>query len=81
MGGVADVMILSPGPVHTVLIINGTSTDGLNSTEQVSDGDVPDRIGLGASETRCTVGWGTESAKKMCMHHALWQNCHLVLGI
>ena len=54
--GVADERIVSSGPVHTVLIVNGTSTDGLNSTEQVSDGEVPDKIGLGVSETSLTMG-------------------------
>ena len=55
-GGVADERIVSSGPVHTVFIVNGTSTDELNSIEQVRDGDVPDRMGLGVSETSLTVG-------------------------
>ena len=51
-----DERIVSSGPVHTVFIVNGTSTDELNSIEQVRDGDVPDRMGLGVSETSLTVG-------------------------
>ena len=59
IGGAADVSVEPSGPVHTVVIITGTSTAGFNSTVQVRVGEDPVRTGLDVSETSLTIGWGT----------------------
>ena len=55
-GGVPDESVDPSGPVHTVLIANGTFTAGLNSTAQIRVGEEPERMGLGVSETSLTIG-------------------------
>ena len=64
-GLVAVVMVVPSGLVHTMLIITGTSTIGLNSTVQVRVGEDPERMGLGVSEIRLTVGWGAACREQM----------------
>ena len=69
-GLVADVRIVPSGPVHTVLIVTGTSTAGFNSAVQVRVNDDSDKIGvsLGELECRLTVCSGTVISIQTCMH-------------
>ena len=49
-GLVADVRIVLSGPVHTVLIVTGTSTAGFNSAVQVRVNEDSDKIGVSLGE-------------------------------
>ena len=49
-GLVADVRIVPSGPVHTVLIVTGTSTAGFNSAVQVRVNEDLDKIGVSLGE-------------------------------
>lgn len=59
MAGAADDKVKLSGPVHTAVVLTGTSTVGSSSTLQVSSGDEPDKTGLGVSDTSLRIGSGT----------------------
>ena len=54
-----DPIAVPFGPVHSTLMFTGTFTAVLNSTVQSRVGEVPDRMGLGVSETTFTTLSGT----------------------
>ena len=49
-GLVAGTIVVPSGPVHTVLIVTGTSTDGFNSAVQVRVNEDSDKMGVSLGE-------------------------------
>ena len=67
------VAINLAGPVHTVVTVTGTSTDGVNSTVQISVTEPP-AVMIPDGLVMLTTGAGT--AIIMCMHEK--RNCYVI---